>query len=182
MTSSVAQSAVMNLVDAFEKSATAAAATVERVPRTPGQIAAAVARIAPAGPLAIADPLYLPPALFEACHKLPGAFDARSRKALADCVAGVTDAFAGVAHSGSICVCIDHDHTGYVSLLSRFHVAVLPAENVVPRPGDLFRPDCLNGEGLRRNFVFITGPSATADMGPLVRGVHGPHRLHIILV
>jgi L-lactate dehydrogenase complex protein LldG len=182
MTSSVAQSAVMNLVDAFEKSATAAAATVERVARTPEQIAAAVARIAPPGPLAVAEPLDLPASLLEACRKLPGAFDARTRKALAGCVAGVTDAFAGVAHSGSICVCIDHDHTGYVSLLSRFHVAVLPAETIVPRPGDLFRPDCLNGEGLRRNFVFITGPSATADMGPLVRGVHGPHRLHIILV
>jgi L-lactate dehydrogenase complex protein LldG len=172
----------MNLVEAFETSATAAAATVERVGRTPEQIAAAVARIAPAGPLAIAEPLYLPATLFDACRKLPGAFDARSRKALADCVVGVTDAFAGVAHSGSICVSIDHDHTGFVSLLSRFHVAVLPAENIVQRPGDLFRADGLNGDGLRRNFVFITGPSATADMGPLVRGVHGPHRLHIIVI
>jgi L-lactate dehydrogenase complex protein LldG len=40
----------------------------------------------------------------------------------------------------------------------------------------------LNGEGLTRDFVFITGPSATADMGPLVRGVHGPHRQHVIVV
>jgi len=172
----------MNLVEAFEKSATAAAATVERVGRTPEQIAAAVARIAPAGPLAIADPLYLPATLFDACRRLPGAFDARSRKALADCVVGITDACAGVAHSGSICVSIDHDHTGFVSLLSRFHVAVLPAENIVQRPGDLFRAECLKGDGLRRNFVFITGPSATADMGPLVRGVHGPHRLHVIVI
>ena len=30
--------------------------------------------------------------------------------------------------------------------------------------------------------VFVTGPSATADMGPLVRGVHGPHKLHIIVL
>jgi L-lactate dehydrogenase complex protein LldG len=172
----------MSLADAFEKSATAAAATVERVPRDPAQIAAAIARVAPTGPLAIAEPLYLPSALFEACRRLPGAFDARSRKAMDDCVVGITDAFAGVAHSGSICVCIDHGYSGFISLLSRFHVAVLPAENIVQRPGDLFRPDCLNGDGLRRNFVFITGPSATADMGPLVRGVHGPHRLHIIVV
>ncbi len=172
----------MNLVDAFEKSATAAAATVERTARTTEQIAAAVARIAPAGPLAVAEPLYLPAALFEACRCLPGAFDSRSRQALDDCVVGITDAFAGVAHSGSLCVCVDHDYAGYVSLLSRFHIAVLPAENIVHRPADLFRLDCLNGDGLRRNFVFITGPSATADMGPLVRGVHGPHRLHIIVV
>jgi len=30
--------------------------------------------------------------------------------------------------------------------------------------------------------VFVTGPSATADMGPLVRGVHGPHQLHVIVL
>lgn len=176
------QSVSMSLVEVFETSATAAAATVERVARDPEQIAAAVARIAPAGPLAVSEPLYLPSNLFAACRRLPGAFDARTRKAMDDCVAGVTDAFAGVAHSGSICVCIDHDYTGFVSLLSRFHIAVLAAENIVQRPSDLFRPDRLNGDGLRRNFVFITGPSATADMGPLVRGVHGPHRLHVMVV
>jgi L-lactate dehydrogenase complex protein LldG len=172
----------MSLLDAFEKAAIAAAATVERAARVPDQIAAAVARIVPAGPLAVAEPLYMPKNLFDGCRRLPGVFDARSRKALDDCVVGITDAFAGVAHSGSICVCIDHEYAGFVSLLSRFHVAVLPAENIVERPADLFRPDRLNGDGLRRNFVFITGPSATADMGPLVRGVHGPHRLHVIVV
>ena len=50
------------------------------------------------------------------------------------------------------------------------------------RPRDLFDPDCLKGEGLKRNLVFITGPSATADMGPLVHGVHGPHRLLVLLL
>ncbi len=170
------------MYEAFVKSATAAAATVERVARGPQQIAEAVARIAPAGPLAIADPVCLSAELFDACRRLPGAFDTRTRSAMASCAAGVTDAFAGVAQSGSVCVCIDHGYAGYASLLARLHIAVLPAERIVRRPGDLFRPDCLNGDGLRRNFVFITGPSATADMGPLVRGVHGPHRLHVIVV
>jgi L-lactate dehydrogenase complex protein LldG len=172
----------MSLVDAFENSAAAAAATVERVARTPEAIADAVSRVAPAGPLAIAEPVFLPSALFDACRRLPNAFTVRTRRTMDDCVVGITDAFAAVARTGSICVSVDHQDSGVVSLLSRFHVAVLPAENIVERPGDLFRPDCLNGEGLRRNFVFITGPSATADMGPLVRGVHGPHRLHILLV
>jgi L-lactate dehydrogenase complex protein LldG len=39
-----------------------------------------------------------------------------------------------------------------------------------------------DGESLKRNLVFITGPSATADMGPLVVGVHGPHRVLILLL
>ena len=40
----------------------------------------------------------------------------------------------------------------------------------------------LDGKGLTRSFSFITGSSATADMGPLVRGVHGPGQLHIIIL
>jgi L-lactate dehydrogenase complex protein LldG len=62
------------------------------------------------------------------------------------------------------------------------HIAVARRSDMVARPGDLLRPDCLGGKGVTRNFVYVTGPSATADMGPLVRGVHGPHRLHVILL
>jgi len=62
------------------------------------------------------------------------------------------------------------------------HIAVMSAEKITERPGDLFNPNFLDGKGLQRNFVFVTGPSATADTGPLVRGVHGPHRLHIIIL
>jgi L-lactate dehydrogenase complex protein LldG len=79
-------------------------------------------------------------------------------------------------------VSVDRDHAGAISLLTRMHIAVLAAQTVVERPSDLFRPNCLEGKGLKRSFVFVTGPSATADMGPLVRGVHGPHQLHIIVL
>ena len=68
------------------------------------------------------------------------------------------------------------------SLLMPLHIVLLGADRIVERPRDLFDPACLGGEALRRNLVLITGPSATADMGPLVRGVHGPHRLHIFLL
>ena len=83
------------------------------------------------------------------------------------------EAFVGYMHQG---------YAGVISLLSRTHIAVLSAETIVERPADLFDPNCLGGKGLQRNFVFVTGPSATADMGPLVRGVHGPHHLHIIIL
>jgi L-lactate dehydrogenase complex protein LldG len=68
------------------------------------------------------------------------------------------------------------------SLLMPLNVVLLPGERIVERPRDLFHTECLKGEGLKRNLVFVTGPSATADMGPLVRGVHGPHRLLILLL
>ncbi|MFW5973924.1 MAG: LUD domain-containing protein, partial [Natrialbaceae archaeon] len=30
--------------------------------------------------------------------------------------------------------------------------------------------------------VLATGPSATADMGTLVQGVHGPHEVHVVVL
>lgn len=113
---------------------------------------------------------------------MPGVLLGRSKADLASCNVGVTDAFAGVARTGSVCVTVDHDYAGPISLLTRVHIALVAAETIVERPGDLFQNGCLEGKALHRNFVFITGPSATADMGPLVRGVHGPHQLHILIL
>ena len=172
-----------DLLFQFEQEACAAAATVERVPRSPEQLAAAVRRVAPeAKRIAIAEPLDLAPELFLSCCALPGIVHERTKEALSSLDVGITDAFTGVARTGSICVCVDHDYAGSISLLARLHIAVLAGESIVERPRDLLRSDCLEGKGLKRNFVFITGPSATADMGPLVRGVHGPHRLHIVVL
>lgn len=65
------QPMTMSLVDAFEKSASAAAATVERVARDSDQIAAAVARVAPAGPLAVAGNWVYNPAAWELKMEIP---------------------------------------------------------------------------------------------------------------
>ena len=175
--------AATDLLCQFEQEACAAAATVERLPRSAEHLAAAVRRVAPeARRIAIAEPLDLSPELFASCRALPGIVHERTKEALSSLDVGITDTFAGVARTGSICVCVDHKYSGSISLLARLHIAVLAAEMIVERPRDLLRSDCLEGKGLKRNFVFITGPSATADMGPLVRGVHGPHRLHIVVL
>ena len=179
----VQESAGRLLVDQFERAVRVASASVERVPRSAERLAEAVLRLEPeAKRIAVAAPLDLPTELFESCRRLPGAFTGRSKKELESADVGITDAFAGVARTGSVCVSVDHNYLGYISLLSRAHIVVLAATDIVERPGDVFRPDRLDGKGLRRNFVFITGPSATADMGPLVHGVHGPHRLHVIIL
>lgn len=158
------------------------AATVERVPASPEAIAEAVRRAAPrAARIAVAEAHDLDPALFAACRRLPSVFCERTRHALATADVGVTEAFACIASTGTVCVASDGE-ISYVSLLPRMHIAVARQSDIVSRPGDLLRPDCLGGKGLTRNFVYVTGPSATADMGPLVRGVHGPHYLHVILL
>ena len=179
--SSVAPHVRSDLIARFETEALAAAASVERVPTSALNLRNAVERIAK-GSIAIAEPLDLSPELFAEVRKLSGVIVGRSKEELAGCDVGITDAFAGVARTGSVCVTVDHDYAGPISLLTRLHIAVVAADTIVERPGDLFRSDCLDGKGLQRNFVFITGPSATADMGPLVRGVHGPHQLHIVIL
>lgn len=165
----------------FEAAARTAAATVERVSYSASALAAAVARIAK-GRIAISQPQDLPLELVSPLRSMPGVIAGRSKRELAACDVGITEAFAGVARTGSVCVCVDHGYTGVISLLSRLHIALVAAETIVQRPADLFSSKFLNGKGLERNFVFITGPSATADMGPLVRGVHGPHQLHVIIL
>jgi len=101
---------------------------------------------------------------------------------LATAAVGVTEAFAGIASTGSVCVSLGRPLVGATSLLMPLNIVLLASERIVERPRDLFLPEALKGEALKRNLVVITGPSATADMGPLVRGVHGPHRLLILLL
>jgi len=69
-----------------------------------------------------------------------------------------------------------------VGLFTRRHIAVLAAASIVARPRDVFDNPRVKKLSADSDFVFITGPSATADMGSLVRGVHGPGSLHIIIL
>lgn len=105
-----------------------------------------------------------------------------TKEQLANIKTGVTDAFCGVASTGSICVPVVNSLSSHISMLTRKHIVVLDADKIVPKPRDVFSEKYLNGKGLNMSFSFITGPSATADMGPLVRGVHGPEKLHIIVL
>lgn len=179
MQSTLSQSAL----ETFEASAKAAVATVDIVERTPVALRDAIWRAAGgADRLLFAPPQDLPAELFGEFARDPRVRAEPSTEEMVNSPAGVTEAFAGVARTGSVCVDVGYQQTGMASLLAPLHIAVLAAETIVPQPRDLFREDVLGGKGLTRSFVFITGPSATADMGPLVRGVHGPHRLHIIVL
>lgn len=167
----------------FLENAVAAAATAERCARSAAAVHRAVEHAAPNAPsVIIGSTEFLPAELFAGLRDLPGAIFRPSDEQLAIAQLGITEAFAGVASTGSVCIAMGPALNAAASLLMPLHIAVLAAERIVERPRDLFDPACLGGEGLRRNLVYITGPSATADMGPLVRGVHGPHRLHILLL
>ena len=175
--------ASQSIIEQFEASASAAVATVEVIDRTPQALRDAIFRATGNSErILFAPPQDLPAELFAGFASDPRVKSNPTAEELVTSPAGVTEAFAGVARTGSVCVDVGYQRTGMASLLAPLHVAVVGSETIVPQPRDLFRDDVLGGKGLSRSFVFITGPSATADMGPLVRGVHGPHRLHIIVL
>ena len=173
----------VSLLDKFTTSATSAVATVEVIDRSPAALRDAVLRVAGnANRILYAPPHDLPVALFSEIASDPRVVADANSDELIHSAAGVTEAFAAVASTGSVCINVSAERTAMVSLLAPLQIAVVAAETIVPQPRDLFRADVLDGKGLARDFVFVTGPSATADMGPLVRGVHGPHKLHIIVL
>ena len=150
---------------------------------SPGQVRSAVQEAAQGATSIVLGPgEFLPGHILEELREIPGVLLQPSDEQLSRAQVGVSDAFAGVASTGSVCIAMGPPLAAATSLLMPLHIVLLPVDRIVARPRDIFDPTCLAGEGLRRNLVFITGPSATADMGPLVRGVHGPHRLQILLL
>jgi L-lactate dehydrogenase complex protein LldG len=171
------------LVEQFVAAARSAAATVEVVDRDPRALAEAIlAKAGDAQRILFAAPQVMPAELFARFASDRRVITQPDSEQMVQSAVGMTEAFAGVARTGSVCIDVNYQRTGVVSLLTPLCIAVVAAENIVPQPRDLFRRDVLKGAGLTRDFVFVTGPSATADMGPLVRGVHGPHRQHVIVV
>lgn len=114
---------------------------------------------------------------------LPSAVDQEISPATVEAAAtGVTGAVLGVADYGSIVIPTTRSGVEPVSLFADQHVAVLQESDIVPgmgealaELGDSFREDDWSG-------IIATGPSATADMGALVKGAHGPKTVHVIIV
>ncbi|QSG09364.1 LUD domain-containing protein [Halapricum desulfuricans] len=99
-----------------------------------------------------------------------------------DANTGVTAGVLAIAEYGSVVIGSEPPETEPVSLYADTHVAVVRAEDVVASMGEAFAE---LGPRLREaggNAIIVTGPSATADMGALVRGVHGPGDVHVVIV
>jgi L-lactate dehydrogenase complex protein LldG len=103
------------------------------------------------------------------------------REACAAAACGITAADYGMAQTGSL-VTRAHNEARLVSLLPPVHIGILMKDRLltgldefytlVPAPADA---TC--------STVFITGPSRSADIEMiLVRGVHGPKAIHVIVV
>lgn len=95
---------------------------------------------------------------------------------------GVTGAGLGIAEYGTVMIQSRPGGDEPVSLYPPRHVAVLRQSDIVPGIAEAI--DWLGSEfeSGRDSVVFATGASATADMGELVRGVHGPGEVHVLLL
>ena len=95
---------------------------------------------------------------------------------------GVTAASIGIAEYGSVVIRSTSEPTEQVSLFCDLHVAVLRESDVVPGMAEAFEWFGPELRGDRASAIIATGPSATADMGALVRGAHGPSEVHVVIL
>lgn len=95
---------------------------------------------------------------------------------------GVTPVGLGIAEYGTVTVRSTAAGDELVSLYADRHVAVVDAADVVPDMAAAFGRLSEEFEAGQRTQILATGPSATGDMGGLIRGVHGPDAVHVVVV
>ena len=100
---------------------------------------------------------------------------------------GIARAFAGVAETGTLMMASGAQSPATLNFLPEVHVVVLAESEVTGGYEDAWQRlrDAGRGLGkdLPRTVNLITGTSRTGDIEQIIqKGVHGPKRLHIVLV
>jgi L-lactate dehydrogenase complex protein LldG len=96
---------------------------------------------------------------------------------------GITGCYCAIADTGTLMLLSGPDTPLTTSLLPDTHIALVPASRILRSMEDAW--DLLRRESaaLPRQVAFVSGPSRTADIEmTLVLGIHGPYRVHVILV
>jgi L-lactate dehydrogenase complex protein LldG len=102
--------------------------------------------------------------------------------ALQEATTGVTSAELGVGDYGSLVLTMTEEASELVSLFVERHVAIIHEADIQPDMDAAVAKldERFNESG--GSAIIATGPSATADMGALVKGAHGPKEVHVIVV
>jgi L-lactate dehydrogenase complex protein LldG len=106
-----------------------------------------------------------------------------SRPARGDDKIGITGIYCAIAETGTLMLLSAPDTHPVTSLLPETHIAIVPTARILVSMEDGL--DLLRRErtALPRQVAFVSGPSRTADIEmTLVLGIHGPYRVHIVLV
>lgn len=104
------------------------------------------------------------------------------REACVNLEVGITSADYALADTGSLVMISSPEEARMVSLLPPRHLAIVPRERLLTGLDELLTlvpiPSTRSSA-----VVLITGPSRTADIEQiLVRGVHGPGEIHVVIV
>ena len=94
---------------------------------------------------------------------------------------GITSADYALADTGTLVMLASPQEARLVSLLPPAHIAVVPRDRILTGLDELFTLVPLPASATS-SMVLITGPSRTADIEQiLVRGVHGPGLITVII-
>ena len=95
---------------------------------------------------------------------------------------GITSADYALANTGTLVMMASASEQRLVSLLPPVHIAVVPCSRLLSSLDEFLTTVAMPAD-VTSSTVFITGPSRTADIEQiLVRGVHGPGEIHVVLV
>jgi len=172
------------LVSRFIDMAREAEATIDHV-KTTAEIGMAVARWLADNDLS-ANIVAAPDRALDGAGWDDAGLTVRRGAATGDDMVSVTPTLAGIAETGTLMVAATPDTPYTLNFLPDTHIAVLDAGTIVGGYEDAWARLRRNGEksgDLPRTVTLITGPSRSSDIERIVTiGVHGPRRLHIILV
>lgn len=95
---------------------------------------------------------------------------------------GVTAGALGIADYGSVVLQETGAGEELLGLYPELHVVVIAESTIVPdMPSAYAELEAFVADGLD-DAIIATGPSATADMGAVVTGVHGPRDVHVVVL
>ena len=95
---------------------------------------------------------------------------------------GISSADYGLADTGTLVMLSSQQEPRMISLLPPLHIAIVPENRIVGNLDELLTQLPLPAEQTS-SMVLITGPSRTGDIEQiLVRGVHGPGELHVVVI
>jgi len=95
---------------------------------------------------------------------------------------GITSADYVLADTGTLVMLASPAEARLISLLPPAHLAVVPRGRILTGLDELFTV-LPNPAAVTSSMVLITGPSRTADIEQiLVRGVHGPGQITVVIV
>ena len=114
----------------------------------------------------------------------PDPLDDRAlQNAAAQASAGITSADWALAEEGTLVMFNAPGRERSISLLPETHIAVVRSENILRNVEDLFDAAKTTFTEDFRGATFVSSPSLTSDIELiLVKGVHGPKRLIVLLI